>query len=151
LRILVSLFGAGLENMSKIRINELARELEVKPNVILDLLPELGVGDKKTHSSSLDDDVALAIRRRVLGEDAAIESIARSTPEPFEEKISPAAEPMHEPAAAQPAPAASTTKVESAPAAEAVAPAKEAPQPVAAAPRPIQPLRPPLASGSPIV
>jgi len=31
--------------MSKIRINELARELEVKPNVILDLLPELGVGD----------------------------------------------------------------------------------------------------------
>ncbi|MBZ5605121.1 MAG: translation initiation factor IF-2 N-terminal domain-containing protein, partial [Acidobacteriia bacterium] len=39
--------------MSKIRINELARELEVKPNVILDLLPELGVTDKKTHSSSL--------------------------------------------------------------------------------------------------
>ena len=28
--------------MSKIRINELARELEVKPTVILDLLPELG-------------------------------------------------------------------------------------------------------------
>ncbi len=49
--------------MSKIRINELARELEVKPTVILDLLPELGVQDKKTHSSSLDDDVALAIRR----------------------------------------------------------------------------------------
>ncbi len=53
--------------MSKIRINELARELEVKPNVILDLLPELGVGDKKTHSSSLDDDVALQIRQRVAG------------------------------------------------------------------------------------
>jgi len=30
--------------MSKIRINELARELEVKPNVILLLLPELGAG-----------------------------------------------------------------------------------------------------------
>ena len=41
--------------MSKIRINELARELEVKPNVILDMLPELGVADKKTHSSSIDD------------------------------------------------------------------------------------------------
>src|SRR5579884_4426576 len=53
--------------MSKIRINELARELEVKPNVILDLLPELGVHDKKTHSSSLDDDVALAVRRRLGG------------------------------------------------------------------------------------
>ncbi len=49
----------GHHRMSKIRINELARELEVKPNVILDLLPELGVTDKKTHSSSLDDDVAL--------------------------------------------------------------------------------------------
>ena len=53
--------------MSKIRINELARELEVKPNVILELLPELGVTDKKTHSSSLDDDVVLNLRRRVAG------------------------------------------------------------------------------------
>src|SRR5579885_541172 len=53
--------------MSKIRINELARELEVKPSVIIDLLPELGVAEKKTHSSSLDDDVALEVRRR-LGE-----------------------------------------------------------------------------------
>ena len=53
--------------MSKIRINELARELEVKPNVILDLLPELGVTEKKTHSSSLDDDVALEIKRRLTG------------------------------------------------------------------------------------
>ncbi|MEO8052602.1 MAG: translation initiation factor IF-2 N-terminal domain-containing protein, partial [Acidobacteriota bacterium] len=53
--------------MSKIRINELARELEVKPSVILDLLPELGVTDKKTHSSSLEDDVVLGLRRRVAG------------------------------------------------------------------------------------
>ena len=44
--------------MKKIRINELARELEVKPSVILDLLPELGVTEKKTHSSSIDEDVA---------------------------------------------------------------------------------------------
>ncbi len=57
--------GFGVLVMSKIRINELARELEVKPNIILDLLPELGVTDKKTHSSSLDDDVALQIRQRV--------------------------------------------------------------------------------------
>ncbi len=53
--------------MTKIRINELARELEVKPNVILELLPELGVTDKKTHSSSLDDDLALMIRRHLGG------------------------------------------------------------------------------------
>src|SRR5260370_901027 len=57
--------------MSKIRINELARELEVKPNVIIDLLPGLGVGDKKTHSSSLDDDVALAIRQHLASEEGA--------------------------------------------------------------------------------
>ncbi|MCC6586578.1 MAG: translation initiation factor IF-2 [Bryobacterales bacterium] len=49
--------------MSKIRINELARELEVKPGRIIDVLPELGVSDKKTHSSSLDDDLANAIRK----------------------------------------------------------------------------------------
>src|SRR5215208_5148728 len=48
----------------KIRINELARELEVKPNKILELLPEFGVQEKKTHSSSIDEDVAIAIKRR---------------------------------------------------------------------------------------
>src|SRR5580704_3100292 len=53
--------------MSKIRINELARELEVKPSIIIELLPELGVHDKKTHSSSLDDDLALIVRRHVAG------------------------------------------------------------------------------------
>src|SRR3954451_23755673 len=52
--------------MKKIRINELARELEVKPGIILDLLPELGVQEKKTHSSSIDEDVALTLRDRLL-------------------------------------------------------------------------------------
>src|ERR1700761_2783022 len=52
--------------MKKIRINELARELEVKPGVILDLLPELGVQEKKTHSSSIDEDVALTLRDRLV-------------------------------------------------------------------------------------
>src|SRR5947209_2623327 len=56
--------------MRKIRINELARELEVKPQRILELLPELGVADKKTHSSSLDDDVADLVRRH-FGVDGA--------------------------------------------------------------------------------
>src|ERR1700685_3482574 len=55
--------------MKKIRINELARELEVKPGVILDLLPELGVQEKKTHSSSIDEDVALVLRHRLTGSD----------------------------------------------------------------------------------
>ncbi len=52
--------------MKKIRINELARELEVKPGVILDLLPELGVQEKKTHSSSIDEEVALVLRDRLV-------------------------------------------------------------------------------------
>jgi len=56
--------------MKKIRINELARELEVKPGVILDLLPELGVQEKKTHSSSIDEDVALVLRHRLTGSDS---------------------------------------------------------------------------------
>src|SRR4051812_44793548 len=51
--------------MSKIRINELARELEVKPNRILELLPEFGVEEKKTHSSSIDEDVAVAIKKKL--------------------------------------------------------------------------------------
>src|SRR3954453_6175356 len=51
--------------MKKIRINELARELEVKPGVILDLLPELGVQEKKTHSSSVDEETAVALRERL--------------------------------------------------------------------------------------
>src|SRR3954470_18786680 len=55
--------------MKKIRINELARELEVKPGVILDLLPEFGVNEKKTHSSSIDEDVALSVRHRLFEED----------------------------------------------------------------------------------
>jgi translation initiation factor IF-2 len=49
--------------MKKIRINELARELEVKAHEILDRLPELGVTEKKTHSSSIDEDVAIRLRR----------------------------------------------------------------------------------------
>ena len=54
-------------SMKKIRINELARELEVKPGAILDLLPELGVAEKKTHSSSVDEDVAELLRKRLTG------------------------------------------------------------------------------------
>ncbi|HMJ60789.1 MAG TPA: translation initiation factor IF-2 [Bryobacteraceae bacterium] len=54
--------------MKKIRINELARELEVKPGVILDMLPGLGVQEKKTHSSSVDEDVAIELRRRLVAD-----------------------------------------------------------------------------------
>jgi translation initiation factor IF-2 len=48
--------------MSKVRINDLARELEVKPRAILDILPEVGVTETKTHSSSLEGDEADRVR-----------------------------------------------------------------------------------------
>src|SRR6266849_3835763 len=48
--------------MSKVRINDLARELEVKSKAILDVLPVVGVTEKKTHSSSLEDHEAEKVR-----------------------------------------------------------------------------------------
>ena len=48
--------------MSKIRINDLARELEVKSKAILDVLTEVGVTEKKTHSSSVEDFEADKVR-----------------------------------------------------------------------------------------
>src|SRR3954451_21881764 len=46
----------------KIRINDLARELEVKSKAILDVLPQVGVTEKKTHSSSIEEDEAVRVR-----------------------------------------------------------------------------------------
>jgi tetratricopeptide (TPR) repeat protein len=54
-----------------IRINELARELAVKPSVILDALPKIGITDKKTDSSSLDQEEADHVRHHIRT-DAAI-------------------------------------------------------------------------------
>ena len=44
--------------MSKIRINELARQLEVKSREVIDKLHELGITEALTHSSSIEDDNA---------------------------------------------------------------------------------------------
>jgi len=139
--------------MSKIRINELARELEIKPNVILDILPELGVADKKTHSSSLDDDVALQIRIRVSQGLGSEEGQLEQRPAPA--GPAPAEEAAHEPArptqagvkaehlhvkAAESTPAPAEIHKET-----VIAKDEELPQP----PRPAHPLRPPLAMGQP--
>jgi translation initiation factor IF-2 len=48
---------------NQIRINELARELEVKAKVIIDYLPEVGVNEKKTHSSSIEVAAAVKVRQ----------------------------------------------------------------------------------------
>src|SRR5271167_3889901 len=49
--------------LQKVRINDLARELEVKSKVILDLLIKVGVTEKKTHSSSIEVDEAERVKR----------------------------------------------------------------------------------------
>src|SRR5450631_1047658 len=63
--------------MSKIRINDLARELEVKSKEILDTLTTVGVTEKKTHSSSLEDHEADLVRKHLRGRSDAAPSSAR--------------------------------------------------------------------------
>ena len=48
--------------MSKIRINDLARVLEVKSREILEALTKVVVTEKKTHSSSREADEAERVR-----------------------------------------------------------------------------------------
>src|SRR6478752_5104918 len=64
--------------MSKVRINDLARELEVKSKAILDALPLVGVTEKKTHSSSIEDHEAEKVRAHIRGSAEAQSSSARS-------------------------------------------------------------------------
>ncbi|MCL6545739.1 MAG: translation initiation factor IF-2 N-terminal domain-containing protein, partial [Bryobacteraceae bacterium] len=135
--------------MAKIRINELARELEVKPARLLELLPEFGITEKKTHSSSLDEDVANKLRRH-FGLLPPEEPAPAAEPQPAEgppetaapkpaeaEAAKPAEEPAPAPAAGEPAPAPPTA-----------APPKEEFPAIRIAP---QKLRPPLAGARPPV
>jgi len=78
--------------MEKVRINDLARELEVKAKAVLDLLPEIGVKEKKTHSSSIGADEAEKVRRHFRAQaeaaTAAKESrAARPAPSEIKTKI----------------------------------------------------------------
>ena len=67
--------------MSKIRINDLARELEVKSKAILDVLTEVGVTEKKTHSSSIEDHEAVKVREhfRSISEAQSSSKASRSS------------------------------------------------------------------------
>jgi hypothetical protein len=47
----------------QIRINELARELEIKAGVLIDYLPEIGVTEKKTHSGLINSEHAELVRK----------------------------------------------------------------------------------------
>src|SRR5579862_542039 len=139
--------------MNKIRINELARELEVKSHEIIDRLPELGVTEKKTHSSSIDEDVALKLRR-IFGHEGPQES-AGAVPERAPERV-----PAATPEAEQPAATVETLPVsEAAPSSPASQPSAIEERAPAGAPgtptidrpagRPAHPIRPPLAGSAP--
>ena len=56
-----------MTDANQVRINELARELEVKAKAIIDLLPGYGVTEKKTHSSSIPADIAEKVRKYIQG------------------------------------------------------------------------------------
>src|SRR5256885_7023103 len=64
--------------MSKVRINDLARELEVKSKAILDALTAVGVTEKKTHSSSIEDHEAEKVLIHLRGTAEASSPTAKS-------------------------------------------------------------------------
>ncbi|MGB7862364.1 MAG: translation initiation factor IF-2 [Candidatus Sulfotelmatobacter sp.] len=75
--------------MSKVRINDLARELEVKSRAILDTLPLVGVTEKKTHSSSLEEHEAEKVRVYIRSAAEGSSSTSKSSARPVrgEEEI----------------------------------------------------------------
>ena len=70
----------------KIRINDLARELEVKSKQILDVLIKVGVTEKKTHSSSVEEDEAEKVRK-YFHENSGAPTRHRTGGEEFRPKI----------------------------------------------------------------
>src|ERR1700691_4628009 len=60
-----------MSDSKQVRLNELARELEIKAKVFVYFLPEIGVKEKKTHSSSIDIEHAELARKHFLGLAAA--------------------------------------------------------------------------------
>ncbi|MGH9774789.1 MAG: translation initiation factor IF-2 [Candidatus Acidiferrales bacterium] len=121
----------------QIRINELARELEIKAKALIEFLPELGITEKKTHSSSLDNSHADLVRKhfRELAESEAAAERAKAAKE-AEAKAAKSARP----AAPVAKPAVTPPAVSSRPAAEARPEISAAP----AAPRAVRPVAGPL-------
>ncbi|HEV3481538.1 MAG TPA: translation initiation factor IF-2 [Candidatus Acidoferrales bacterium] len=161
-----------MSDSNQIRINELARELEIKAKVLIEFLPQIGVTEKKTHSSSLDLEHAELARKHFRGladAEAAAEAAkaaAKSKPaRPAAAPAKPAAPAAHAtsvaPAAPARTPASSTAQPAVAPAAPARQPsspaatatpaaARPAAAPSAAppAPRPTPPTRPSTVPGA---
>ncbi|HEV2619333.1 MAG TPA: translation initiation factor IF-2 N-terminal domain-containing protein, partial [Acidobacteriaceae bacterium] len=137
--------------MSKVRINDLARELEVKSRSILDALTAVGVTESKTHSSSIEADEAEKVRNYFSGQRGGTSSAkSRSEAKPAAFNLSHVSKPgdalkailerKQAEAAARSAPPARSAAVVASPPArtETPAPARPAVQaPVAAAVAPV--------------
>ena len=134
-----------MSDPNQIRINELARELEIKAKVLIDYLPEIGVTEKKTHSSSLDLDHAELVRKHFQ---SLAEAEAAAEAEKQAKATAAKARPAAKPAAAPPAPAARPAAPVAAPVAPVAAkPAAAPPAAVApTGPRPPLPARPPISA-----
>ncbi|HZV89984.1 MAG TPA: translation initiation factor IF-2 [Candidatus Binatus sp.] len=131
-----------MSEANQVRINELARELEVKAKAIIDLLPGYGVTEKKTHSSSIPEDVAEKVRKNILGQ-AQAEAAAEAAAKAENAAKEAAARAARMRPAATPAPVAATPGVAVKPAAPTVAPAAtQVATPVAPAARPVAPATP---------
>jgi translation initiation factor IF-2 len=157
-----------MNDPNQIRINELARELEVKAKAIIDYLPEAGVTEKKTHSSSIEVAAAEKVRkhfRDLANAEAAAEekaasdkaakeaasraarmkSVAVAPPPP---PPAPPVIPQPAPVAAPPAPVVAAPDVPvptpPAPPAPPVEVKPPAPAPIAAPPKPVP--APPVAT-----
>src|SRR6267154_363807 len=131
-----------MTDVNQVRINELARELEVKAKAIIDLLPGYGVTEKKTHSSSIPADVAEKVRKKIQGtaeEEAQAEAAAKAEKEAKEAAAKAARMRPAAPVAPPQATVAPAAVKPSAPAVPAVPVAKPsapaAPTAVAAAPK----------------
>ncbi|MGB6235480.1 MAG: translation initiation factor IF-2 N-terminal domain-containing protein, partial [Candidatus Acidiferrales bacterium] len=96
-----------MSDAGQIRINELARELEIKAKVLIEYLPEIGISEKKTHSSSLEHDQAEKVRRYFRAQaDAEAAAEAEKQAKVAAAKAKPAAKPTAAPAARPAAPSA---------------------------------------------
>ncbi len=138
----------------KIRINDLARELEVKSKTILDVLIKVGITEKKTHSSSIEVDEAERVKKYFAEHEPSSSRgsrVSAASSDEFKPKID--LSHISKPGdvlkaitqkAAQPAAPArpSTPPVAAAPARPAVTPPKPAPA-VTASTQPAPPVEPP--------
>ena len=145
-----------MSDASQVRINELARELEVKAKAIIDLLPGFDVTEKKTHSSSITVEVAEKVRHHLKGV-ADAEAAAEADREAKEAAAKAAqrrpAPTAHAPQAAHPAPAAAKPPLHApaAPVATHQTPAAApAATPAAPKPAPAAPAAAPPSPGAPV-